>query len=1300
MMKHTPLLHLLCAVLSCLPFPSWGIHFKTLTMNDGLPSNTVKSIAQDDAGFVWFGTFNGLCRYDGLQLTTYLPQPDDSLSLSGGQVQALLYTSEGLWAGTQQGLDLYAMATDNFRHARTQEGQALGNITQLTVVCGHLYALSNDQRLYRRQTGTTFTRVRLPGDTGCRAIANYKDRYLLVATSDSLFVMDAEKHQVLSQCPLTGVPHEAGDYILYYSKATQTIYLGFGIGYDSRTFRLGPDLQPEPCEGPVPSHLKAVADHGDDVLFATDCTGLYRLHDGQMETYTPQNCNISSDAIHSLFTDRQGSVWMGTYRRGVNLLSYRYNILHTLTFNERQLPHPVVTSLIRHDGFLYAGTDGGGLAVHSFAEGSYRTLTADNSPLPGNNILTMAEDHDGFWMAAYGEGLCYYSYSQQAITRTLRITDRQGHPFRFIWQLAADSHGDLWVIGDRVCIIHPETGQAETLEHFDRQFCNSICIAGERVWIATDDGLYRLHADTRQIEGRFTGFLQGESPKEVYEDLQGEVWVAVSFRLLRITADGQLTATYELPARPANNKITSITDDRLGHLWVGTENGLFRFDRRTASFVRMDEENRNDFSQFCRHSTYSDGQRLYFGSTDGLVWFRPDEATATAPANPVCFDHICLERSRQQFPLGRTDAASVTLAHDDNFFTLHFSIPDLLTARKTNIVYKLEHFDRQWNSSGPTRQVSYTNVPPGTYTFLIAATDEAGNVNPCPSRLTLRVKHPWWNTPGMRLVWAALATAILLGTVRAYIERGRRKVIAHQRELEEQARRRLQEEKMDFYSGITHELRTPLFLIGAPLEELLQHQGATLRVPYALVERMRQNVNRLNSLVNRITAFRKLDERQLKAHIGSGDIVECLQTLVEEFRLSSQKDITFVFNSPSVNWKVDFDREKVELIVSNLLSNSYKYTPAGGSVSVSLAQEQDRLLIDVSDTGIGIAREQIDRIFQKYYRTDPDSPIQGDGIGLSFVKELVEIVGGSITADSQPGKGTTFHLSLPLSGLQPKTDDQPTEATVPPPALPGNETASSVAVPTPSLLQVLLIDDEPQTLDLLEQALAGTYQVLRASTAEEGLRLAVRHTPDLILTDLLMPHMDGCQLITALKSHEELCGVPILLFSAKETEDDKIRAFQAGADAYITKPVSLRYIKARIDTLLAQKERQKEQGLDQWARQRDAHYSTQDRIFITRLRDIIDRQLSEGTPVNVESLAAEMNMSYSALYKKVKLITDRTVLDFLNDYRIFKAVQCFKEGERNIAEVAEKCGFPDIRAFRNAFKARMNTTPKQFLQEL
>lgn len=1296
-MKKTLFLYVLLGILGCIPSLSWSMHFKTLTMNDGLSNNTVKSIAQDNHGFMWFGTFNGLCRYDGMKMTTYLPSKDNPQSLSGYQVTSLLHTSDGLWAGTDQGLDLYSPDDNHFHPASTEQGQLLGGISQI-IEAGHcLYVLTHDKRLYKQKKGTLFTALSPIGKTPYKAIASYTGPYLLLATSDTLYIIHTENNQILSELSLTNAPAEVDDYILYYSKASQKVYLGFGIGYGSHAFHIQPDLQLLPCKDAVPSHLKAVIDNGKDVLFGTDCTGLFLLHDGELEVFTPQNCDISSDAIHSLFSDKENNLWIGTYRRGINILAPRYNVLHTLTFNERQLPHPVITSLIRHDRFIYAGTDGGGLAIYSLTDKSHRTLTSSNSPLLGNNILSMAKDAEGFWMSVYGEGLCYYSYTRQAITRTLRISDHQGNSCRFIWQIAFDPSGRLWVIGDKACIVDPETGHTESLgPHFHD--CNSICITPEHTWIVTDDGLYRLNTATHQVENQFSEFLHGETAKEVYEDPQGNVWVSASSRLLQMDTKGRIIASYELPVYTGNNKITSIADDFLGHLWLGTENGLYRFDKQTSTFVRFDEEKRNLFAQFCPHSTYHDGQELYFGSTAGLVYFRTDEAMLKATFSPVYFDHIYLERSRQRIPLGETQGNSVTLAHNDNFFTLHFSVPDLLTARKINIAYKLDQFDRHWNISAPTRQIAYTNVPPGTYTFLIAATDEAGNMDSNPSRLTLRIKHPWWNTPGMRLLWILLGIGIVSGALKAYIAWGHRKVIAHQREVEALARRKMDEEKMNFFSGITHELRTPLFLIGAPLEELLQKKEAILQLPYRSVERMHHNVNRLNNLINQITAFRKFDDRQLKAHIGPSNIVECLQTLVEEFRISKQKNIGFVFNSPATNWIVDFDREKVELIISNLLSNAYKYTPAGGSISVSIAREHQNLLIDVADTGIGIPNDQLEKIFQKYYRMQQDDSIKGDGVGLAFVKELVEIVGGSITVDSQIGKGTTFHLSIPLNGLQQKSDTPPAE-TATPDAL-SEESGKAPLSPPANLQQILLIDDDRQTLDLLEQSLATSYLILRSQTAEEGIQLAIQHTPDLIVTDIIMPNMNGFQLVTEIKSHEKLCSTPIIMFSAKESDDDKIRAFQSGADAYITKPVSLRYMKARIDSLIAQKERLKSQGLTQWSRQRDAHYSPQDRIFIIRLRNVIEQLLSEGTPTSVELLAEEMNMSYSALYKKVKLLTDSSVIDFLNDYRIIKAIQYFKEGNRNIAEVAEKCGFSDIRAFRSAFKARLNTTPKQYLQDL
>jgi DNA-binding response OmpR family regulator/nitrogen-specific signal transduction histidine kinase len=531
--------------------------------------------------------------------------------------------------------------------------------------------------------------------------------------------------------------------------------------------------------------------------------------------------------------------------------------------------------------------------------------------------------------------------------------------------------------------------------------------------------------------------------------------------------------------------------------------------------------------------------------------------------------------------------------------------------------------------------------------------------------------------------------------------------IKHQAELTEVAKesqQKLVDAKMNFYTSITHELRTPVFLIGAQLEELLDEHKSVISVPSSYLHVMYRNAMKLNRLVSRVIDFRKMDQGKLKLTIQCKDVVEFCHTMIEDYiELCSQKNITFDFEAPDHPVMLDFDSEKLEMIISNLVSNAYKYTNVKGNVSLSIDDWEDRVVFSVKDNGIGIEEKVKDTIFESFFRSEGgQKQSRGDGIGLSFVKDLLDMHGGTIRVESEVNKGSNFIFDIPK-----KRGDEAQESIVMPfeelesESVDDKEKKRNVSgelnVINPAATHsILVIDDERETVNLLERNLVKDFKIYKAYNGEEGLQVARETLPDLIICDMMMPKMDGLEFLKQLKNDKKLQHIKIIIFTAKTSEDAMMTAFDHGADAYLTKPISLKLLRTRVDRMIAESENAT--ITSNFSKEKKS-YNKEEQIFLLRCREIIDDQI-QNPDFNIDFLADKLAMSHSALYKKIKIMTGMSLIEFINDYKIYKAVLLFKQGTTSIETVCEQCGFNDVKNFRNLFKRKMNMTPKQYVQSL
>lgn len=1271
-------------------------YFRSWNKATGLCDNTICCIKQDKNGFLWIGSFNGLSRYDGYRFESFYYQEDDPQSLVNRVVRALCPTDDGIWIGTDGGLDFYSFADGRFHHVHSIDNQ--GNsipfqwrVNHIVETQQNIFVVNDYGILYRYDREKECLLPLKQHTHSYDAVAVYSDNLLVTASTDGIRLLDSDGETLIDYLPqqlrTTALVN------VYYSKNKNTLFVGYGIGYQSHAYKIE-NHHIKPSNEPVPDGLMSTVDYGSYTVFGIDGGGVL-FDNGQSRTaYTPYNSNISGDAVYSLYVDRQQNLWIGTYRMGLSLYSEQFRWFSILSRTNHQLSYDIVTAIIPTAERLYLGLDGGGFEILDRQTGKSTLFTTANSQLPGNNVTSMTDDGEYLWMTVYTKGLVRYHKATRTFT-TFPMPQRS-HESQNLWTMKDDGQGNLWIGGSDIFVFNKRQESIRPID-IDNAACMSIAIDSPYVWLACRfQGLVKMNRATGQVVKRYTTQsadirLPSNNTCFLHLGHDGHLWFTIEhcgfFRMNERT--GTLTS-YGAEQGLSETNVTSMHEDSLGNVVVGTYDGLFLMPAGTGKFIRLNVD--EEASEFTYNSHAQLDGITYFGTTKGLVYFDISKIRLPQGANEVFFLSLELINDKKSYNLYTAGQKEQQLRYNENFFTVRFSSPDFITSNRIIYSCRLEGFDTHWREV-TVGEIQYTKVPPGHYNLQVKSTSDGVHWSE-PRTLRLVITPPWYLSPWAKLLYVFMIIALVWISVKTWMNH---LAVKHQieiAEVEKQSEKRLNEAKTNFYTSIVHELRTPVFLIMAQIEEILEGSGEPVKAPRAYVNDMLRNAKRLNSLVSRVVDFRKVGAENLRLSLKQQDVVAFCRRLNENYKdMFAQKEIAYSFTSSHDTILLDFDSFKLELIISNLITNAFKYTHKGGKVVFSIEDQHERVLFHVSDTGIGIDEKYHDTIFESFFRSERGKKqSEGDGLGLSYVKNLVELHGGRISVESEMGQGATFTFFIPR---QEETLQQ--TAALQPASRPSTTKANPTAVHS-----ILIVDDEPETVALLERGLSSEYRIEKAYDGEEGVARARETMPDIIICDLSMPKMDGQQMLVALRSEKALQRTKIIVFTANTAEDEMMQAFDNGADAYLTKPVSLKLLRQRIAKLLQVQPDpllQPKPTTESASSTASKPYSKEEQLFILRCREVIDEHIKDSE-FNAECFADKMAMSHSTLYKKLKLITRMSLIEFVNDYRIYKATQMFREGETNVKLVAEECGISDVKNFRRLFKKHTGLTPTEYISSL
>ena len=1269
-------------------------------IKQGLPDNTVNCIAQDNRGFIWAGTSNGLAQFDGMFFTLFRYSINDTTSIANNNVHSLLSTDHGLYIATDYCIDYYNYEDCKFRRCQIKSKHRVGNsFISLVSTSKAVFVFDDAGRLYRSSNDNTLFKG-MATSAPVLAIASSGDR-LFVVMSGCMAMYTADGSKVLSSVNIH--TNTSTSYNASYSHNMRRLYVGRGVGGAAQAFAVTRNHL-QAVDESVPIALKAACDYNGGVAFATDGYGVVLRRSGAADQRLTESKNrICGDAVYSLLADRGGNLWIGTYRKGLTLYGARRALFSTLSEKASTLPYDLVTAVAAQADNIYIGMDGGGMGVYSLSHKTMTTYTSANSGIWGDNIVSMTADKHTVWMAVYNRGLTAYDIATHKFTNyTLPLASKRGD---VIWTIVDDGNGNLWIGGRDLFVFNKQERRFSIVPQFTGAMCQMLSCRGKYIWFGNDNGLYKIDSRTRRTIKHYSTStpdmpLPSNKVRYVYADSKGRVWVSFRYEAPCCIDEKEGKVYTNLTEHGLGSIIvTGIVESHNGYMVFSTNNGLYFYFRENHAFMRCDLDNSVPMA-YNYGACYVDAQRFYFGSVEGLVMADDIPLYEKSLYKDVSLGRLNVTDGRT-INLGSNNNGEVTLDFNENYFTIKFSVPEYNAPRAIHFSYYLKGMENTWNEITDRREASYTNVPPGSYEFMVRSTDLSGRWTKA-SVLRITVLPPWYLTWWAKTLWLLIIIGVAYACFRLYmrvIKMRHRMEIA---EVEKDSQRKLDDAKMTFFTSITHELRTPVFLIAAQLEEFIDRKQSIVSIPSAYLMAMHRSALKINKLISQAIDFRKVDQGKLQLKRQSIDVVKFVGELAGDYDdLLDQKHIDFATVMPEHPVMLSMDGEKVEMCLNNLISNAYKYTNNGGHVVLTITDMPDRVVFSVKDDGIGIVPEARKEIFQSFFRTSRgQAKSKGDGIGLSFVQTLVELHGGEMHLESEVNKGSTFSFYIPKAAVdktvEAEADKQVAAAATykqEPEAVPG--TAPLKANPT-ATHSILLIDDERETVALLERNLINDFRVLKAYDGAEGLRMAASSLPDIIVCDMMMPQLDGLEFLRALRNDKKLKHIKVIIFTGQTSDEERIAAYDAGADAFLTKPVSLKLLRVRIDRLIAESDNA---SLTSDISNSKRTYTKEEQIFLLRCREIIDDNLC-NPDFNIDFLAEKLAMSHSTLYKKLKQMTGMSLIEFVNDYKIYKAVQAFKEGQTNVVKVAEMCGFGDIKNFRNVFKRKMQMSPKQFVQSL
>ncbi|MBC3539147.1 two-component regulator propeller domain-containing protein [Rufibacter sediminis] len=1339
-------------------------------VEEGLSLGIVTSISQDNRGLMWFATEDGLNRFDGYSFKVFKYDPARKNSLTGNFIRKVFTDSKGIvWVSSRHGLNRFNAKGEAFSHySYTPQAKATIAGDDITDIAespsGDLWVASYRAGIsyYHRKKNlfTAYRKENLPGLSSDKIISVYEDRkgWLWVGTQDAgINVYRVKEGVILGKItlPNQGIVAKSNVTCIYGDRSGN-IWLGTSTGlylYSRNRNHLIP-FSGRRYFRDSNIVLSVLEDSKGMLWVGLQDGGVYQVDLRKLRNDSPEDIlftevqgkdgrSLTQRSVQALFEDKDHNMWVGTYGDGIRMVArekekfIKFRLSQEISGKQAQNEIRYYGITTDHEGAFWLGTDGNGI-YKCDKTGKILSHYASSQPEKGlkdNAILSALRDAEqNLWFGSYSKGLFLYRKEADSFLNFQHdpgnATSLGGNDVRVLFQ---DSKRNLWVgtNGGGLSLLNPQNRSFQNFNTGNSGITsNDVRAMAEdkegRLWIGTYGGGLSCYFPDKRIYKKYsyTGGSQRDPSSEVvlalFVDQKQNLWIGTEEDgLFQYNLANKKIKQFSEKNGLANNTVYAIHSDVHGNIWVSTNRGLTKLDLQTGKLHNYGISDGLQSGQFNPGSVLVNRQEglIGFGGTKGLNLFYPGQIKETASAPKVLITGLQLFNkpgSPQEQEQLIEENQSLVLRPDQSVFTIEFGALDYAHPAKNNYAYKLEGFDKEWNYVGQQRSATYRYLSPGTYTFQVKASSQENAWEEEFTSIRVEVLPPFWRTPLAYCLYLVLLLAMGYG-VYSFLSRQRklrRKLMVAKAQSRKE--RRIARERLSFFTEVSHEFRTPLTLMLGPLEDMINKEsapetGKKLQMVY-------RNAHKLLALINKLLDYRKAEAGSMVLKVQQEDMVSFVtETYITFQELAYKKQVDYRLEVPDAPVLVWFDREKVEMVLSNLLSNAFKYLGKGNSISVTLTVENTAgagfVTVEVKDNGMGVPANQQKHLFDWFFQGDPVTPMSS-GLGLALAKRLVLLHKGHIFVQSQEGAGATFGFKLPLGKEHLNAASFVNhQAPIPLPENRLQEVSSFEDVlgldlgnqPKKGQRKILIVEDEEEIRNLLKYYLSEHFHVLEAVNGQEGLELALAHHPNIIISDVKMPVMDGMELCRELKSNIRTSHIPVVLLTARTAFAHHKEGLDTGADAYLTKPFSPELLQLKIKNLLESQEKLKKFYLNLFninspqPQPPEKEANSLDEQFLKRIYDILKENL-DNSEFNVNDLAAALNMSRSLAYKKIKLLTGASPVEYLRTLRLQESARLLKTGKYKVFEVASQVGFNDDKYFRQCFSKEFGCTPSEFIK--
>lgn len=1322
--------------------------FTHLKSDAGLPHQQVESMAFDHDGLLWVGTRNGLAKYDGYSFVTYYHNPDDTTSIPHNFIRKIFVDSKNnVWIGTDNSVCRYQREVDNFKQydLENMPVSQIAETAEGSIVCTGV-------KVFLMKNGTDiFCKIPRQIENYIVGLAVSPDNHIYVSTNHSIsyFTPDLASETVLDSSVYS-------DFLSGFDAISPLFFDSKGLLWVGRDGNGVMCLDLASGEKRIygaslltDGTVRAIAEDSRGNIWLGTERGITTINPATNEVHAltqrfGNSRTLSDNAIYCIVPDNQDNIWIGTYFGGINLMIRNAIQFHWTApgYDAGTFSGKAIRRIVEPEkGKLWLATEDGGINIYDMVHRQVGKFT--RIPAIGTNVHELYYDRESgdMWIGTFRNGLFKYNLNTHSCKHYTAFNS--GLRSNAVFAITRQDKGErrLWIATTLGLMYYDSTSDNFLpVNHPTLDMDFSYCLYADQddnLWVGTVNyGLFRIDGDTREIKSWSKDAAPGHNGlrdnyiTSIYEDDNRRVFIGTNNGGVQII-DGKSLGFIEFSDAPESwGTICAIRQDLNDNIWITTSNGLYKVNPDDLSYIRFSTtdglpENQFNFSSIIQASD----SRIYCGTVNGLVAFSPDITKRTEVSASVHLWRLLLNNDivtprMPDSPLESAIDATSMLELDyksSRVFSIDYGVIDPVGAKNVKYQIMIEGLDKEWRDVGAQRRFTAMELPYGSYTFKVRALASGDNWDKAPVRkLDLKINPPFYQSSMAWLIYILVGISIGYAIYRLFLWRIKDRQQKKLNQIERAKKDELNREKMEFFTNISHELKTPLSLILAPLKQLSSNEPLSDESRERLSTAI-ANTSKMVDLINELVTFNRVESGNFQLFLQKGNPLVLIETMTGYFHgPASEKNISINVMTQNNGEDVWFSPTYLERIISNLLSNAIKYTGENGSIDVraSIVEGEDSdvyLQLEVKDTGIGIMPEELGNIFKKYYQTRRgyNASHSGWGIGLATVRKLVELHKGNISVTSKVGEGSSFLVRL---NVTPSAFDESCRISSPesqPPAYQptfisntlavySHDTQQNPAEANDKKISILLVEDNPQLLRFLSDEFMKDYNVYTATNGAEALKITEEYPIDIVVSDVMMPEMDGIELCDKLKNNLATSHIPVILLTAKSDEESTMAGFKSGAEAYVAKPFDPQILALRVKNILRARRayinaRTEDSVVDEPMEELPP-LNKFDNEFIARINQLIEDNM-ENSEFSIADITRELSISRSLLHIKMKTFFNSSMTDYIKQRRMTKACELMKEGN-NVSETAYKTGFSDPNYFSKVFRKSFGMSPSDYIASL